>query len=83
MEAERVRQRMLAGDKREMPGLVRASFGLYNSVEDVDKLTQALHRIARGDYQGRYHQDPASGEYAPQGWQPDFENFYNFDEFLG
>jgi selenocysteine lyase/cysteine desulfurase len=76
-EALKVRQRMLAGDRSDMPGLIRASFGLYNTIEDVDTLMDAIHRIAKGDYQGKYIQDKATGEYSPIGWQPDFSKYFN------
>jgi selenocysteine lyase/cysteine desulfurase len=69
-EARQVRERMLAGDKSEMPGLVRASFGLYNTTADVDALVDALECIVRGEYQGRYIQEKASGEYHLEGWNP-------------
>ncbi len=75
-EAAEVRRRMMAGDKSEMPGLIRISFGLYNSPEDVDYLLEALQHIARGDYHGSYVQDKASGEYAPLNWQPDFAEYF-------
>ena len=77
-EAADVRRRMLAGDKSEMPGLIRASFGLYNTFEDVDALIDALQHIARGAYQGKYTQERASGEYKAQGWAPDFERYFRF-----
>lgn len=77
-EARQVRERMLAKDKSEMPGLIRASFGLYNSFEDVEGLIEALSKIARGEYKGTYTQDIASGEYHVAGWQPDFERFFSF-----
>jgi selenocysteine lyase/cysteine desulfurase len=77
-EAHQVRTRMLAKDKSNMPGLIRASFGLYNSFEDVDGFIEALTRIAHGDYKGVYKQDIATGEYRPAGWQPDFEHYFNF-----
>ena len=50
-----------------MPGLVRASFGLYNTLADVDALAAALSRIARGDWRGRYGQDAPTGDFAPVG----------------
>jgi hypothetical protein len=75
LEASDVRQSMLAGDKSEMPGFVRASFGLYNTVDEVDRFAQALVRVAGGEYSGRYRQDRASGEYKPDGWAPDFAAF--------
>jgi len=68
---------MLAGDKSDMPGLIRASFGLYNTLDDADALADALTCIARGDYKGRYHQDIASGEYTAEGWIPDFEAYFS------
>lgn len=75
-ETERVRADMLAHDRRVMPGLVRASFGLYNTAGEVDALIAALECIARGDYRGRYTQDRASGDYVPEGWQPEFEKYF-------
>ena len=75
-EAAEVRRRMMAGDKSEMPGLIRISFGLYNTHEEVDYLLSALENIARGRYQGRYAQDKATGEYTPAGWQPDFTDYF-------
>jgi hypothetical protein len=77
-EAREVRTRMLAGDKSEMPGLIRASFGLYNTREEVDVLIDALKDISAGNYQGKYHQDRSTGEYIPVQWQPDFTEYFNF-----
>jgi cysteine desulfurase / selenocysteine lyase len=77
-EARQVRATMLSGDRRSMPGLIRASFGLYNTCQEVDALIDALDHIQRGDYLGRYFQDKASGEYKPEGWQADFENYFKF-----
>jgi cysteine desulfurase/selenocysteine lyase len=76
-QASQVRAHMLAGDKSDMPGLIRASFGLYNTQEEVDALAEALTRIARGDYKGRYHQDIASGEYTVENWSPNFEAYFS------
>lgn len=78
-ERRQVRQHMLAGDKREMPGLIRASFGLYNTLDEVDALAEALDRIIHGDYEGQYQQDMASGEYQLQGWKPQFEQYFSWE----
>jgi cysteine desulfurase/selenocysteine lyase len=78
-EAQQVRERMLAGDKRQMPGLIRASFGLYNTLEEVDALVEALDRITRGDYQGHYQQEAASGEYHLSDWQPPVEQYFSWE----
>jgi cysteine desulfurase/selenocysteine lyase len=75
-ESAEVRRRMVGGDKSEMPGLIRASFGLYNTIEDVDTLLDALSRISKGDYKGKYIQNKATGEYSPVGWQPDFAEYF-------
>jgi hypothetical protein len=61
-----------------MPGLVRLSFGLYNSFNDIDMLGEALRAIAAGRYKGTYIQDRTSGEYIPIGWNPNFDNFFSF-----
>lgn len=77
-QASAVRARMLAGDKSEMPGLVRASFGLYNTTNEIDEFIEALDRIARDDYDGHYIQDIATGEFAPQEWAPDFSQYFHW-----
>jgi cysteine desulfurase / selenocysteine lyase len=77
-QARQVRERMLAKDKSDMPGLIRASFGLYNSFEDIDGFIEALAKIASGDYKGVYTQNIATGEYQPVGWQPEYERYFNF-----
>jgi len=78
-EADEVRQHILAGDRSEMPGLIRASFGLYNTTEEIDILVEALRRIAHGEYQGEYHQDIVTGEFIPQNWQPRYEDYFAFE----
>jgi selenocysteine lyase/cysteine desulfurase len=71
----RWRAQMARGDKSNMPGLVRASFGCYNTIEDVDRLADMLERIAGGDYRGRYRQLP-SGEFMPDGHDDNFTPFF-------
>lgn len=60
----RFRDRALAGDRTEIPGMVRVSFGCYTTAADVDLLAEALERIARGEYRQGYRMDPATGEYS-------------------
>jgi selenocysteine lyase/cysteine desulfurase len=75
-EANRVRMDIEEGNKREMPGLVRASFGLYNTKDEIDVLITALEAIIQGDIKGNYVQDPSTGEYFPENWEPRFEEFF-------
>jgi len=76
-ESAEVRRRMVDGDKSEMPGLIRLSFGLYNTRHEVDVLIDALQHISSGDYRGRYIQEKASGEYTPLDWLPDFTRYFS------
>ncbi len=80
-QAHEVRYQMLSGDRSNMPGMTRASFGLYNNLEEVEALAEALERITRGEYRGIYHQDRATGEYLPADWSPDFSSYIPFPLF--
>ncbi len=62
------RAAVLAGDRQAMPGLVRVSFGCYNTREDVDHLVAMLRCIADRSYEGRYDLDPDSGAFLPRGF---------------
>ena len=75
-ETSHWKEQMLAGDKSEMPGMVRASFGCYNNTSDVDRLVEMLQRIARGDYNGDYVLDRASGEYRPRDFHEPLEEYF-------
>jgi cysteine desulfurase/selenocysteine lyase len=75
-QSSAVRQRMLQGDKSDMPGMVRVSFGLYNTAQEVDVLLDALKKISAGEYLGQYVQDKATGEYSPLNWQVNFSDYF-------
>jgi cysteine desulfurase / selenocysteine lyase len=69
---------VLNGDKRNMPGMVRASLGCYSNESDIDALVEMLERTLRGEIQGVYHQNRASGAFAPDGFHPDFSSYFPY-----
>ena len=73
------RQQMLQGDKSNMPGMVRASFGCYNTTEDVDRLVAMLERISRGEYHGDYELIRNTGEYIPRGFDEPLADYFLLD----
>jgi selenocysteine lyase/cysteine desulfurase len=54
--------RATAGQKRGLPGMVRASIGLSSSAQDIDRLVDAVSAIARGEHDDTYVED-AKGEW--------------------
>lgn len=46
-QIEEVSKRVASGDLLAKPGIVRASFGLFNTLEDVDVLAEALRQLVR------------------------------------
>jgi len=77
-EAEKVRADITRRDRRHVPGMVRVSFGLYNNFEDIDRLVCALQAVSAKQYKGKYHQNIANGEFVPEGWYVDFEEYFSF-----
>ncbi len=65
-EARAFRQRVRAGDRQEIPGAVRVSFGLYNTEEEVDRVLALLKRIAEGKWEQKYVQSEKSGKFKPE-----------------
>jgi selenocysteine lyase/cysteine desulfurase len=62
------------------PGLVRVSFGLSTSFEEIDRLIGALRAIAAGDYDDHYERD-SNGHFAPIGWAPAVQPNVFVEEF--
>jgi selenocysteine lyase/cysteine desulfurase len=55
------------GDRRNIPGAVRASAGLSTTPADIDALVSAVATIARGEPPPiPYEQDPHTGDFWPQ-----------------
>ncbi|HHT48169.1 MAG TPA: aminotransferase class V-fold PLP-dependent enzyme [Firmicutes bacterium] len=57
-----------AGRKCLLPGMVRVSFGFYNTEAEIDLLVAALKNLREeeGKIKNRYQIDPATGEYLPK-----------------
>jgi selenocysteine lyase/cysteine desulfurase len=60
-----------------MPGAVRASFGLYNTREEVLLLADALGEIARGHHSTGYRYDPEQGEYVHPDMTSDYGSYFS------
>ncbi len=69
-------KQMLNGDKSNMPGMVRASFGCYSSTDDIDRLAEMVERVARGEYEGNYRLIRSTGEYVPVGFEEPFADYF-------
>jgi selenocysteine lyase/cysteine desulfurase len=73
------RERVLAKDRSELPGFVRASFGCYNNFADVDRLIETLERIIAGDVLGTYQVEKESGSYFPTNIKAaKLDEYFNF-----
>lgn len=61
------RDAQLAGDRSRRPGMVRASLGAYNTLDEIDALVEMVGRILRDDYHGDYYQLAETGEFRVAG----------------
>lgn len=75
-ESLRLEQEILKGDRSNLPGAVRASFGIYNTTGEIDVFIEKLKNIANGTYQGNYQPDRKSGEYLPVNYTPSFNEYF-------
>ncbi len=57
---------LMSGLPVDLPGMVRASLGLANTREDIDRLVAGLTAIARGNIRAEYIQTPG-GDLEPAG----------------
>ena len=55
------------GDKRGAPGMVRISFGCYNTTHDVDVAVRGLEQVVAGDFGADYTAD-VDGSFHPAGY---------------
>ena len=66
-EVAEYRSAVLRGDRRDIPGAVRASAGLSTTAADLDRFLAAVADIACGDGPPvPYDQDPGTGDFWPR-----------------
>ncbi|HEV8321381.1 MAG TPA: aminotransferase class V-fold PLP-dependent enzyme [Myxococcota bacterium] len=65
--------RMLLHDRRTLPGMVRASFGIYSTLDDVERLADALRFIRKhvAKLEARYSQNRAGDFIHHRGFHQD------------
>jgi selenocysteine lyase/cysteine desulfurase len=66
-EVDAYRRAVRSGDRRSMPGAVRASAGISTTTADIDRFIAAVALIATGPTPISYSQDPVTGDYSPEG----------------
>jgi cysteine desulfurase / selenocysteine lyase len=82
-QARSVREAIMAGDRRAVPGAVRVSFAPYNTPAEVNQLVTALAALGDGELGATYDQDPGTGEFSPRSWLPAFSPFFSLDQRIG
>ena len=71
-----------SGIKANLPGMIRVSFGAYNTISEVDRLGAALLMIVNREFKGHYQQDPQSGSFFAEGFHPDPANYFSLQTKL-
>lgn len=80
-EVAAYRHSVRAGDRTSIPGAVRASAGINTTPADIDRFLAAVRAIADGGPSPVvYRQDPATGDYWPDG---DFPGWSSAERTLG
>jgi selenocysteine lyase/cysteine desulfurase len=70
-EIHTYREAVLRGDRRNMPGAVRASACVSTTIPDIDRFLAAVDHIANGPGTCvTYQQDPHTGDYWPDNATP-------------
>lgn len=77
-EAKEMERKILNRDRSVLPGTVRASFGIYNTIEDVETLCEAVGAIARGEYRKDYVLNVERGEYHRLDMHDRFNEYFDF-----
>lgn len=76
-ESKDMERRILARDRSTLPGFVRASFGIYNTKQEIDVLCEALSSIAKGNYRPGYVLNKERGEYYRTDTIDEFEKYFS------
>ena len=69
-------QKIVTKWKHDLPGAVRASFGIYNTEAEIDIFIDILKRIVSRDWKGEYEEDTKLGEFTLKNYTQNFEEYF-------
>jgi len=75
-ESKQHEKEILARDRSNVPGTIRASFGIYNTKNEIDSFLEMIKKIAAGNYSKDYVLNREKGEYAPRNFKVNMEEYY-------
>jgi selenocysteine lyase/cysteine desulfurase len=75
-EVRDYRAAVLAGDRRNVPGAVRASASLATTTADIDRLVDALAQITTQEPPVPYDQDEHTGDFWPRTADDEWSNAF-------
>lgn len=79
LEAEKVKNDIQSHRKVDLPGAIRVSFGIYNNIEEIDYLLEALRNIISNKVQGEYVCDEETGTFVPKGYDFKLAEYFSYD----
>ena len=77
-ETRILEEKILNHDRSTIPGAVRMSFGMYNKETEIDKMVDTLKIVTKNEYKGKYTLHPETGEYFPEDFKINFDEYYTF-----
>ncbi len=72
-----ISSRIKRDDHSNIPGMVRVSFGIYNTFEEIDYFINALENILKNGPQTKYILESQTGRYMPKGFNLDFDQYFS------
>jgi cysteine desulfurase/selenocysteine lyase len=74
-DEEKAVSQLVRGDHSNVPGLLRASLGIYNTPEEIDRFIEALRAIITHGPRARYTLHPEHHDYVPAGCDIDYDAY--------
>lgn len=78
-EIAKIQRNLIFGELSDIPGLVRVSFGMYNTTEDIDTFINVLGGIIsnKEDIISKYSLNSKTGEYHPKSFPKNITNSFS------
>ncbi len=77
-DTRKLEENILSHHRVDIPGAVRVSFGIYNTIEEIDRFLLTLRKIVARNWDGEYELDEYTGEYQLKDKTIEFEEYFHF-----
>lgn len=76
-DSDKLVKDLISGNRSNLPGAIRVSFGCYNTIEEIDYFTEIIQKVIKKEYRGNYICNEKTGIFSPENFEINYPDYFD------